>query len=136
MIDASKEAMQNTIKNLQTRTDHIHKLEDKGSKVVVLQLGSHSVKMGFANEKAPFIISPFVAYRRNSPALESPEPQGEGFEYEWFKEEYHRIEDNLKSEGVISADNRPFKGKPRAKHIVSIDPIPKANPLAPALYGD
>jgi actin-related protein len=60
----SKEAMQNTIKNLQAKSDYIYKLEDKGSKAIVLQLGSHSIKMGFANEKAPFAVSPYVAYRR------------------------------------------------------------------------
>lgn len=56
--------MQNTIKNLQAKTDNIHKLEDKGSKAIVLQLGSHSIKMGFANERTPFEVSPFIAYRR------------------------------------------------------------------------
>lgn len=60
----SKEAMQNTIKNLQAKSDFIYKLEDKGSKTIVLQLGSHSIKMGFANERAPFTISPYVAYRK------------------------------------------------------------------------
>lgn len=59
----SKEAMQNTIKNLQAKSDFIYKLEDKGNKTIVLQLGSHSIKMGFANERAPFMISPFIAYK-------------------------------------------------------------------------
>jgi len=42
----------------------------------------------------------------------------------------------LKAEGVISADNRPFKGKPRAKQVVNFDRIPNSNQQAPALYGD
>jgi len=64
-------------------------LEDKGSKSVVIQLGSHSLKIGFANEKAPFNISPFVAYRINQPKNNtSPE---EGFDYEWFKTEYQKM---------------------------------------------
>jgi len=41
--------MQNTIKNLQAKSDHISKLEDKGTKTLVLQFGSNSIKMGFAN---------------------------------------------------------------------------------------
>lgn len=63
-MSESKEAMQNTIKNLQAKSDFIYKLEDKGSKVIVLQLGSHSIKMGFANDKVPFSISPFIAYKK------------------------------------------------------------------------
>lgn len=62
--------MQNTIKNLQAKSDYIYKLEDKGNKAIVLQLGSHSIKMGFANEKAPFTVAPFVAYRRTRPEEE------------------------------------------------------------------
>lgn len=37
------------MKNLQAKTDIINKLEDKASKVLVLSLGSYSIKMGFAN---------------------------------------------------------------------------------------
>ena len=57
--------MQNTIKNLQAKSEFINKLEDKGSSVVVLQLGSHTVKMGFANAKVPFTIRPFIAYKKS-----------------------------------------------------------------------
>jgi hypothetical protein len=45
----TKESMQNTIKNLQAKSEYINKLEDKGSKALVLQLGSHTIKLGFAN---------------------------------------------------------------------------------------
>jgi len=131
----SKEAMQNTIKNLQAKSDYIYKLEDKGSKTVVLQLGSHSIKMGFANEKAPFNISPFVAYRTDKPQAEAPVSEEE-FDYEWFKNEYHKTEAILKSEGTISIDNKPFKGKPRAKQVVNIDRIPEYNPDHTSLFGD
>lgn len=76
----SKQAMQNTIKNLQAKSDYIYKLEDKGNKTIVLQLGSHSIKMGFANQKAPFSISPFIAYKKikNEGEVKIVE---EGFDY-------------------------------------------------------
>jgi actin-related protein len=61
--------MQNTIKNLQAKSEYINKLEDKGSKALVLQLGSHTIKMGFANEKAPFVLRPFIAYKKEKNAL-------------------------------------------------------------------
>lgn len=131
----SKEAMQNTIKNLQAKSDYIYKLEDKGSKTIVLQLGSHSIKMGFANEKAPFTVAPFVAYKRAQPVPDLQKSE-EGFDDEWFKEQYHRVEETLKQEGVISPDNRPFKGKPRAKQVVGIERIPPHNAGSPALFGD
>ena len=46
------------------------------------------------------------------------------------------MEGILKTEGVISQDNRPFKGKPRAKQVVNIDRIPNFNQSSPILYGD
>ena len=48
-LSKDKEAMQNTIKTLQAKTDYIYGLENKASKVLVLELGSHAIKMGFAN---------------------------------------------------------------------------------------
>lgn len=60
--------MQNTIKNLQAKSEYINKLEDKGSKALVLQLGSHTIKLGFANEKAPFTMRPFIAYKKSKTA--------------------------------------------------------------------
>jgi actin-related protein len=68
--------MQNTIKNLQAKSEYINKLEDKGSKALVLQLGSHTIKLGFANEKAPFTMRPFIAYKK-SKTYESTKPQNE-----------------------------------------------------------
>ena len=56
--------MQNTIKTLQAKTDYIYGLQNKASKVLVLQLGSHSIKMGFANERVPFTIKPMIAYKK------------------------------------------------------------------------
>ncbi len=56
--------MQNTIKNLQAKSEYINKLEDKGNKTLVLQLGSHSIKIGFANQKAPFTVRPYIAYKK------------------------------------------------------------------------
>lgn len=37
---------------------------------------------------------------------------------------------------MISLDNRPFKGKPRAKQVVNIDRIPPPNPQSMFLFGD
>ena len=42
----------------------------------------------------------------------------------------------MKSEGVISLDNKPFKGKPRAKQIINIDRIPNSNYQVQMLFGD
>ena len=60
----------------------------------------------------------------------------EGFDYEFFKDQYHKTEDVLKSEGVISLDNKPFKGKPRAKQIINIDRIPNSSIHSQTLFGD
>jgi len=46
------------------------------------------------------------------------------------------VEDVLKTEGVISLDNRPFKGKPRAKQVVNIERLPGCNISSSVLFGD
>ena len=120
----SKEVMQNNIKILQAKSEHINKVEDKGSRTIVLQLGSFSIKMGFANEKAPFNILPCLAYKAGQPQEEKKTTSEGEFDNDWFKNEYQKTEAILKGEGVISQDNRPFKGKPRAKQVVNIDRIP------------
>ena len=79
-----------------------------------------------------------MAYRlapKEEPREELPFVE-EGFDYEWFKDNYHKIEDALKGEGVISLDNRPFKGKPRAKQVVNIERVPPCNFSLPCLFGD
>lgn len=63
----SKESMQNTIKNLQARTENIEKLLEKGNKTIVVQLGSHSIKFGLANDKAPFKVRTIIAYKLKGP---------------------------------------------------------------------
>jgi actin-related protein len=70
----TKESMQNTIKNLQAKSEYINKLEDKGSKALVLQLGSYTIKLGFANEKAPFTMRPFIAYKKSKAAQSTKNP--------------------------------------------------------------
>ena len=62
MIDNSRD--KEVIKNIQAKTEIINKLEDKASKVLVLSIGSYSIKRGFANEKVPFTIKPFIAYKK------------------------------------------------------------------------
>jgi hypothetical protein len=47
MIDNGRE--KDVIKNIQARAEIINKVEDKASKVLVLSLGSYTIKMGFAN---------------------------------------------------------------------------------------
>lgn len=91
--------------------------------------------MGFANEKAPFTIQPFIAYKTS---VKQPEEKisEEEFDYEWFKDEYFKMESHLKAEGVISPDNRPFKGKPRAKQVVNVERIPTYTPGSTTLYGE
>jgi hypothetical protein len=48
-MENTKESMQNTIKNLQARSQHIEKLIEKGNDVLIFQYGSHSIKYGYAS---------------------------------------------------------------------------------------
>jgi hypothetical protein len=43
--------MQIAIKNLQARTENIEKILEKGNRTIVIQIGSHSVQFGLANDK-------------------------------------------------------------------------------------
>ena len=74
------------IKNLQAKTDIIYKMEDKASKVLVLAIGSSSIKMGFANEKVPFEIKPLIAYKNlTGQTGEQPIIEEEEISSEFFK---------------------------------------------------
>jgi len=116
-----------------------------------LQLGSHTIKLGFANEKAPFTIRPFIAYKKptinqqsttsitsenNNNKNQADVSTKEQFDYEFFKNEYQKLEERLKIEGVVAQDNRTLKGKPRSKQIVNIDKVPDFKPNADTLYGE
>lgn len=55
--------MQNTIKNLQARTENIEKILEKGNKSIIIHLGSHSIKIGFANDRIPHRVRTLIAYK-------------------------------------------------------------------------
>ena len=56
--------MENTIKSLVERSQNIEKLLEKGENTIVVQLGSHSIKMNFANQMTPIRIRNLIAYKK------------------------------------------------------------------------
>jgi hypothetical protein len=56
--------MENTIKSLVERSQNIEKLLEKGENTIVVQLGSHSIKMNFANQMTPIRIRNIMAYKK------------------------------------------------------------------------
>jgi hypothetical protein len=83
-------------------------------------------------------MRPFIAYKNkggNGKQQQSDNVK-EGFDYEAFKNEYQKLEERLKIEGVIAQDNRTLKGKPRSKQVVTVDKIPSFRPDADTLYGE
>jgi hypothetical protein len=54
--------MQSAIKNLQARTENIEKILEKGNRTIVIQIGSHSVKFGLANDKV-YKVRTLIAYK-------------------------------------------------------------------------
>lgn len=70
--------MENTIKNLMERSQNIERLLEKGEKTIIVQLGSHSIKMNFANQTTPVRIRTLLAYKCKKPektSAQSPEPK-------------------------------------------------------------
>lgn len=59
-----KENIQNTLKALQEKSLYIEKLLEKGNDVIVFQIGSHSIKYGFANQTQPQKIPNILGYYR------------------------------------------------------------------------
>ena len=53
--------MQNTIKALKERSQHIERLLEKGNDVVIIQYGSHEIKYGLANQSYPQKIKNLIA---------------------------------------------------------------------------
>lgn len=75
--DQTEEELQNSLKNLTEKSANIEKLLERGEDVIVIQLGSHSIKYGFSTEN-PEKIRNLVAYKRNKPL---PVPQETRNEY-------------------------------------------------------
>lgn len=75
MDTASKENVQNTIKNLEDKIQFIEKLLEKGSDCLIFQYGSSSVKFNRANEVVPKKIHTLIAYKRGQPAQSTPKQE-------------------------------------------------------------
>ena len=59
-----KQTMENTIKSLVERSQIIERQLEKGQKSIVVQIGSHSIKMNFANHMTPIRIRNILAYKK------------------------------------------------------------------------
>lgn len=62
--------MQQTIKNLQQRSQHIEKLLEKGNDVIIFQYSSDTIKFGLADQKFPSKIKNHIAYKLKKPISE------------------------------------------------------------------
>lgn len=108
----TKESMQNTIKTLQARSENIEKLLEKGNDVIVFQLGSHSIKFGFANQSSPQKIRTLLGYKL-SKAKEAQTSKTEVTEQ--FENAILTVENILKKRGNLKLESKGYKGKPKPK---------------------
>ena len=113
----SKESMQNTIKNLQARSENIEKLLEKGNDVIVLQFGSHSLRYGLANQMNPYKIRTLIGYTSNAPN-ENKSTNSNNESLEDFENACNSIENFMRKKGNLKLDVKS-KGKPRPRSEVS-----------------
>lgn len=90
----SKESMQSAIKTLQARTENIEKILEKGNRTVVLQLGSHSIKYGLANDKM-YRVRTLIAYKLRI-EVERKLTEYTPFQEEEFESVFSELEERLK----------------------------------------
>lgn len=110
----SKESMQNTIKTLQARSENIEKLLEKGNDVVVFQLGSHSIKFGFANQSSPHKIRTLLGYKL-SKSKENPIISNKNDNFEDIETSISSVENILRKKGNLRLETKGYKGKPKPK---------------------
>lgn len=114
--------MQNTLKSLEEKTQNIEKLLEKGNDVVVFQLGSHSIKYGFANQNTPQKILNLIGYQlKNGPRKDISKSQVIGkFDLEDFDQNCSNVENTLKKRGNIKVDLKTVKIKTKNKSEIRV----------------
>ena len=112
------ESMQNTIKTLQQRSQHIEKLLEKGSDTLIFQIGSDSIKYGLANKPYPQKIKTILAYK-----IKDNSPKDDSFhQYHPFSDEFEKfdqvvahVENQLKRRGNIKQEPKNQKSKQKQR---------------------
>jgi len=110
----TKESMQNTIKTLQARSENIEKLLEKGNDVIVFQLGSHSIKFGFANQPTPQKIRTLLGYKL-AKTKEFIPSTSKSETSEHFETAILSVENILRKKGNLKLESKGYKGKPKPK---------------------
>ena len=113
--------MQNTLKSLEEKTQNIEKLLEKGNDVIVFQLGSHSIKYGFANQNTPQKILNIIGYLMKSGSKKETKAQSGGkSDLEDFDQNCLNIENTLKKRGNIKVDLKAVKIKTKNKSEIRV----------------
>ncbi|EGR28054.1 hypothetical protein IMG5_184190 [Ichthyophthirius multifiliis] len=107
--DQSREFVQSTIKSLYQRSEHIEKMLEKGNDSLVFQIGSHSIKYGFANEQQPQKIRTLIAYRTNN--SETTFFHDNYRNYDILDKECQKIEQQLKQQKKLNQNAQKSQKK-------------------------
>jgi actin-related protein len=110
--------MQTQLQNLTTKAAHIEKMLGRGANTVVLQLGSHSIKYGLANDSNPQWLRCLVARK-----IATPDDPGNAFPFQFDAELAgeltNQVEGFLTRKGNIKRGDlslaKNIKGKPPHK---------------------
>ena len=104
-----KESIQNTLKALQEKSQHIEKLLEKGNDVIIFQFGSDSIKFGFANQMLPRTLRTILGYYHQNPPSHQKIDVSLLDEVDPFipeLEEFLKNKENLKTDIKTSAANK------------------------------
>jgi len=115
-----KENIQNTLKVLQEKSQHIEKLLEKGNDVIIFQVGSHSIKYGFANQMLPQSVKTTLGYYHANPPAKQTLDLSLLDEVEPFLPE---LEDSLRKKGNLKSDaKQSAASKLKQKSRIEISP--------------
>lgn len=115
-----KDNIQNTLKVLQEKSQHIEKLLEKGNDVIIFQVGSHSIKYGFANQMLPQSVRTTLGYYHQNPPQKQPLDLSLLEEVDPFLPE---LEDSLRKKGNLKSDmKQSAASKLKQKSRIEISP--------------
>ncbi|CAD8176546.1 unnamed protein product [Paramecium pentaurelia] len=107
--------VQNTIKSLQDKIQNIENLIERGSDCIIIQYGSHSIKMNKASEMLPKKFRNLIGYK-----VQSQPKQSQSTDLTVIDESLLLLEQKLIQKCALKAQPKSMRGKPRAKIEVDL----------------
>lgn len=99
-----------------------------------MNIGSHSLKIGFANDKIPHRVRTLIAYKVKTPTAKMEVETS--YQEQEFNEEFEKLEGQLKEKGILGTVQKATKGKPKSKMELKLKIPERPYHLSNVLYDE